>query len=473
DNCDLSATVTYSDVTVGGGCPQEYTITRTWQAIDDCSNSSTCVQVITIDDSMSPAITCPANVTLECTANTLPPNTGSATATDNCDATPEVTYTDVTTGGPCPQQYTITRTWKAQDDCSNSSTCVQTIFIHDTTDPVITCPADITIQCIDNTLPPNTGSATATDNCDTAPDLDYIDVTMLIPGTDGYKIQRTWTTIDACGNDATCTQTIIVTNPLNPEITGSPFDTICSGNTVTFLAMDQGIQPITYQWSFGSGSSPSSATGIGPHTVTYTYNATNGTIGAFVVLTVTTPGCPSATDTVANVHVNPLPDASITATGSNCIFTPKMFHPTQPVNNSFTYLWNFGSGAVPATGTGWGPHTVEYGTSGSKTVQLIVYTNAPGASCGDTSTITFTINTCPGQITGRVFLPTNTTDTTGILNVNVRLFADNNLDGIADNTTIIKNVFTNSLGRYSMASVTPGYYVIQETQPANFFSLWD
>ena len=37
-----------------------------------------------------------------------------------------------------------------------------------------------------------------------------------------------------------------------------------------------------------------------------------------------------------------------------------------------TYQWNFGTGAVPATATGMGPHTVNYATGGTKTVTLQV-----------------------------------------------------------------------------------------------------
>lgn len=61
---------------------------------------------------------------------------------------------------------------------------------------------------------------------------------------------------DICGNVATCLQTISVVNPLDPELLGDPFDTICSGDLVVFEAFDQGINPITYDWSFGSGAAP-------------------------------------------------------------------------------------------------------------------------------------------------------------------------------------------------------------------------
>ncbi|HJW31530.1 MAG TPA: hypothetical protein VJ508_20010, partial [Saprospiraceae bacterium] len=255
-----------------------------------------------------------------------------------------------------------------------------------------------------------------------------------------------------------------------PHITGFSTDTICSGEHEIFQAMDQGVGLVTYSWSFGSGSAPGTGSGIGPHDIMYTSNPTNSTIGATVNLTISKTGCTPATDSVAHIIVNPIPNPAINASTSNlCYFAPRTFKPSDVFHAGYTYSWNFGSGAEPATATGYGPHVVEWHTTGVKTVTLIVWSNAPGSSCGDTATISFNVVQCLGNITGTV----RTTSGTGIQNVNVRLFPDVNLDGISDGGSPVKNVFTSSTGVYSMASIVPGQYVIVETQPSGYNSVWD
>jgi hypothetical protein len=44
-------------------------------AVDDSGNISMCVQMITLTDNTPPLITCPSNITIACTASTLPANT--------------------------------------------------------------------------------------------------------------------------------------------------------------------------------------------------------------------------------------------------------------------------------------------------------------------------------------------------------------------------------------------------------------
>jgi formylglycine-generating enzyme required for sulfatase activity len=115
-----------SDVSYGNTCPE--TITRTYRITDDCGNATDVTQTITVDDTTSPVFTLPADVTIACSDDSSPANTGSATATDNCDPAPGVTYSDVEIG-TCPSGQTILRTWTATDTCGNVASADQVITL--------------------------------------------------------------------------------------------------------------------------------------------------------------------------------------------------------------------------------------------------------------------------------------------------------------------------------------------------------
>ncbi len=110
----------------------------TFTATDDCDWATTCVSTFTIEDTTLPSITCPADTTLECPADTSIAANGSATGSDVCGSV-EITSGDSTVPG-CGETETITRTWTATDDCENSLSCDQIITVIDTTAPVLEIP---------------------------------------------------------------------------------------------------------------------------------------------------------------------------------------------------------------------------------------------------------------------------------------------------------------------------------------------
>ena len=216
DNCDGAPVATYSDSTVVGACGTAFVITRTWTLTDRCGNTDTCVQTINLIDTTSPVITCPGDVNIECSDSTAPANTGSATATDNCDSSPTITFTDSIAAGSCTDNYRIARTWRATDACGNTITCQQTITLDDSTSPVITCPADVSVVCNASTDPADTGTATGTDNCDASVTITFSDVSS---GSGcNTTITRTWTATDNCGNAASCDQIVISWDVTAPTI---------------------------------------------------------------------------------------------------------------------------------------------------------------------------------------------------------------------------------------------------------------
>ena len=223
DNCDANVFVFYNgQVRQNGNCADNYTLTRTWTANDNCGNTEMCTQVITVQDTQSPIFdNCPADVTVECDAIPTVPN---LTAMDNCDAIVQVVYNgQVRQDGNCADNYTLTRTWTATDNCGNTEICTQVITVLDTQSPMFTdCPADVTVEC-DAVPAPATPSAT--DNCDA-------DVTVVYNGqvrqdgncADNYTLTRTWTATDNCGNTEICTQVVTVQDTQSPMFTDCPVD---------------------------------------------------------------------------------------------------------------------------------------------------------------------------------------------------------------------------------------------------------
>jgi len=207
DNCDQAPVVglvVNSTVNCGQG-----TITRTWTATDCAGNTSSATQVITVVDTTDPEITCPPNAQIKYGGSIDPIDTGFATATDNCDPDPAITYSDSVVTDGCGLR-TITRTWKATDCAGNFSTCEQTITEKDNVSPTVTCPPDIVIRYYESIDPDNTGWATAYDEWDADPDITYSD--SLSVNAEGFDmITRTWTAKDCSRNSASCEQLIILT----------------------------------------------------------------------------------------------------------------------------------------------------------------------------------------------------------------------------------------------------------------------
>ncbi|MBK7737645.1 MAG: HYR domain-containing protein [Saprospiraceae bacterium] len=222
DNCtNVVTNISSSDNRTNGSCNDNYLITRTWTAVDSCGNTNSCNQLVTVQDTTRPIITCPVNVTVNCDANNQPPATGVATATDNCtNVVTNISSSDNRTNGSCNDNYLITRTWTAVDSCGNSNSCNQLVTVQDTTRPIITCPIDVTVNCDANNQPPTTGVATATDNCtNVVTNISSSDNRTNGSCNDNYLITRTWTAVDSCGNSNSCNQLVTVQDTTRPIIT--------------------------------------------------------------------------------------------------------------------------------------------------------------------------------------------------------------------------------------------------------------
>jgi hypothetical protein len=213
---DTSPTTTMT-VDTAPGCSVDCTLTLT--VSDGIASPVSCEAKVSISDTIIPVLTAPADVTVECDQLTDPSATGEATATDNCDSVPAVTFTDSVSSGQCPQESVTTRTWTATDTCGNSASANQVIAMVDTTAPVIELIGDeeVTLECHLDTY--TELGATASDNCDAAVTDEIVGGDIVDADTPGTYFV-TYDAMDACGNVASQVVRIVnVIDTIPPEVT--------------------------------------------------------------------------------------------------------------------------------------------------------------------------------------------------------------------------------------------------------------
>ncbi len=203
------------------------TVVINYTAQDVCGQVVNSSAYFTIDAPSSvlqePSFTVPADITVfrddVCAYDADPAITGVPTnLADNCTDAGNLStvQSDSIASGSCSSELLIYRTWTVLDECMNASSKIQLITVSDTTSPVLVCAGDVSDiadlgDCEASGV--DIGTTTATDNC----------ILASLTGTrsDGLQITDpypagtttiTWVATDGCGNTASCTQNIIVTD---------------------------------------------------------------------------------------------------------------------------------------------------------------------------------------------------------------------------------------------------------------------
>jgi hypothetical protein len=172
---------------------------------------------------------------------------------------------------------------------------------------------------------------------------------------------------NACGSGNSNQKNITTNSPFcfgQVQFGGYPTN-ICQGNTVTFYNYTQsGSFPMsTISWNFGSGASPATATGNGPHTVTY-----NTTGNKTVTLSYIDQFSGFVIDEeIRNNYVivgAPLvtPPISGNSTLSTCVGVTEIYSVTN--NPGSTYQWTVPANAVINSGQGTNQVSVTFNGSG-------------------------------------------------------------------------------------------------------------
>ncbi len=373
DDCGIDA---FSSTHSSGSSFGDGTTTVTYTAVDQCGNTSTCSFTVTCNLSCgtAPSITCPADFTGCISADITPSAIGQATSpagVGNCqNAT--ITYTDVTvSSGPCAGAAHIERTWVATEASSGlTATCVQNIYLSDTVAPAIaSCPSSITVPV--NTYIGTWTPPSATDNCGP------INWTSTHNSGDTFTAGTTtvvYTATDACGNAASCSFTVLVTETCTtaPAITcpgdyiscvGTSTDPSTTG-TATAVATGPNCETptITYEDQSVAGSC------TGEVTITRKWIATGSGTGmtssCFQTITLQDTAAPTISNCPTNITL--APNAQCTPTWTAPVATDDC--------GIASFSSNYSSGATLPMGT----NTVTYTATDN---------------CGKTSTCSFTV-TC-------------------------------------------------------------------------------
>lgn len=294
DNCDPDPIVVFQDqIMQDGGCPQAYTIRRTWRVIDACNNVTGKNQLITIVDDQAPTFNVPNDITVDCGEENDFNITGVPTnVIDNCDDALSITFEDNIIPGSCVNTYTVQRLWHVEDDCGNFTELFQNIDVQDTSIPVFqTAPQNLTLECANESQIAtafqewidDNGGAVAVDNCSASVFLNWFaynsgttDPALLppyncpSPGGITRELEVDFVVVDECGNQTTTTARFRVIDTTPPSIINCPSDTFaitdmgnCSGSYTFFPPVVEETCGATLSPAFFTDTQPITYSGAG------------------------------------------------------------------------------------------------------------------------------------------------------------------------------------------------------------------
>lgn len=215
----------------------------TYTATDACGNTAIATTSITVADQIPPQVICVTALQIslgtngEAYANAAALDAGSW---DNCGAVfrsvsrDEVNWANTVTLTCADKNIPVLVTLRVQDGSGLFNYCEVMITARDFLKPVITCPANLTINCLQDNADLNiTGQPVVSDNCglSTITFNDINDLSACHTGT----VQRQWKAEDSAGNTKTCVQNITITLLPPPSVTFPPDRTLNGCNNALDL----------------------------------------------------------------------------------------------------------------------------------------------------------------------------------------------------------------------------------------------
>ena len=190
---------------------------------------------------------------------------------------------------------------------------------------------------------------------------------------------------NACG-DGTASSLPVTVNPIPvPTLTAGPLG-VCVSSTGIIYQTQSGMS--NYLWTISSGGIITS--GATTNTIHVNWNS----LGAQTLsLSYTSPaGCASATPSVFNINVVPLPVPTISGPVNACLGFTSNVYSTQ--SGMTGYNWAISAGGIITGGGSTNSVTVTWNTLGAKTLS-VNYTNAEGCSALTPTVLNVTVNPTP------------------------------------------------------------------------------
>lgn len=329
-----AAIVTFDDAVANGNCGtvtaspasgSVFPVGTTTVTVTSSVGGGSCSFAVTVIDSPSPTISCPANQTVAAPS-------GQPEATVNV-GTPTATGSNVVIGSsrsderPVTDPYpigTTTITWTATDEFDRQAACVQTIVVTSDDLPTISCPSNKTFNATNGCTYTATAAEIGT------PTTTGPNVTVTSERGDGLALSDpfpagqtaiTWTATNALGS-ASCTQIItVIGNDTTPPTLNTPANIVTSTDQCSVLLDDEQFVATAEDGGECGSNVTISRTGI-PRVACPVPGDPNRTCESFVFPTGTTVVTYTATDSSGNstsgtqtvtVNENPNTPPTITA----------------------------------------------------------------------------------------------------------------------------------------------------------------
>ncbi len=211
-SCEVDGEVSISGPEIVGepDCPGT-TYTYTYTVEDICGRTLSCDRTFIIEND-APAITCPADETVTCSADIMV-DASNATFTTSCELGASVSVSGPTVNGEpdCPGT-TYTYTYTVEDTCGRTASCEQIFTIENDELPTISCPAGTTVACAAD-IETDISGVSFSGSCGVDGEVSVSGpVVSGDPDCPGTTYTYTYIVTDECGRQASCEQIFTIEN---------------------------------------------------------------------------------------------------------------------------------------------------------------------------------------------------------------------------------------------------------------------